>query len=209
MILQRRRLCPDGSKECDRRQLAGQRVERTLPVHAAARGPYVPAGDSLQLIDLALPGTHVKCRLDMPFQLRLRVAECAQRRNGTELTRPHVAAGTWENLADRENNRDAHEIGSDIRGSKDRRRDVGTAKLFESGHARGMAIWVQGVQWVQWVPFSGFNGFFGVRQVHGFLGSNEPIEPIEQDLLNLLNPLNPLNLSGSKDEAPASPQSRS
>src|SRR5262245_37811930 len=94
MLFQRRRLCPDRGEKRDRRQLPRHRVERPLPVHAAARRPDVPAGDSLQLIDLALPRANVKCRLDMPIQLRLRVPECAERRNSTELTRPHVETGT-------------------------------------------------------------------------------------------------------------------
>jgi hypothetical protein len=94
MPFQRGRLCADSGEKRDGRQLARQRIERSLPVAAAARRPEVSPGDSLELIDLSLPRADVECRLDVPFQLRLRVPESAQCGNGTELTRPKVETGT-------------------------------------------------------------------------------------------------------------------
>src|SRR5262249_52890879 len=94
MLFQRRRLCPDGGEKRDRRQLTRHLVERPLPVYAATRRPNVPAGDSLQLIDPPPRRPAGNPRAEGPFLLGLRVPEAAQRRNGTELTRPQVETGT-------------------------------------------------------------------------------------------------------------------
>jgi hypothetical protein len=88
----------------------------------------------------------VERRLDVPFQLRLGVPERAQRGNGTELTRPKIETRTRENLAERELNRKPDEIGRNVRGGENRRRDVRSAKLLDGRHACGVAI-----SWVHWV----------------------------------------------------------
>src|SRR5262245_13365879 len=94
MIFQRPRMCPDCREKRDRRQLARHWIERSLTVRAAAQRLGVSARDSLHLIDLVLLGPDVQRRIDVPFQLRLRVPESAQRRNRTEPKRPQIETGT-------------------------------------------------------------------------------------------------------------------